>query len=131
MKNLLKNICSNKKLLSVLFITCCFITCICAQTTTTTTTESYDFGMNGVMTVVIKFLTSNWIIGIVIALLAFEIILLITAGRSDNQAWKKFVPIILGTGLFLAAPKIAGYFIKSSDLTTTQDTALKAMGVKS
>lgn len=114
----------NKKLISILILSLFCVPCIFAQSY-----SDLDFGMNKVMSVVIQFLTSKWIIGIVIALLAFEIVLFITAGRADNQAWKKFVPIILGTGLFLAAPKITGYFINTGALTNTQTEALDLMGV--
>lgn len=116
-----KDLMNNKKLFALLLVMMSFMTCMFAGE------QEYDFGMNGVMTVIVKFLTSNWIIGIVIALLAFEIILFITAGRSDNQAWKKFVPIILGTGLFLAAPKITNYFINGEALGKTLGNAEKLM----
>lgn len=106
----------------------CTVAPIFAASNNNTSNKDYDFGMNTVMEVVIGFLTSKWIIGIVIALLAFEIILFITAGRADNQAWKKFVPIILGTGLFLAAPRITGYFINGGKLTTTNKQAMELLG---
>lgn len=114
-ENLKKYVCSRKKLFSVLMVVFFVVPCIFA--------DDYDFGMNTVMKVVVGFLTSKWIIGIVIALLAFEIVLFITAGRADNQAWKKFVPIILGTGLFLAAPRITSYFMNAGALTKAQNQA--------
>lgn len=123
LENLKKLFCNKKMIFSILMVLCTVAPIFAANQTA----QNYDFGMNNVMKIVIGFLTSRWIIGVVIALLAFEIILFITAGRADNQAWKKFVPIILGTGLFLAAPRITNYFINAGTLGTTQDTALKVL----
>lgn len=125
-ENLKKLVCNKKKLVSILMVVFFVVPCIFAEDIYTKNLDM-DFGMNAVMAVVVKFLTSKWIIGIVIALLAFEIVLFITAGRADNQAWKKFVPIILGTGLFLATPRITSYFINNDRISDTQTKALNLL----
>lgn len=84
-----------------------------------------DFGVASAMQTVIDFLTNKWVIGIFFVAFCVECILLMTAGRADGQAWKKFVPILAGTILFLAGPSITKKFMKVDTLNKSAKSLLK------
>ncbi len=77
--------------------------------------EDY-YGVATAMQTIIDFLTNKWVIGIFFVAFCVECILLMTAGRADGQAWKKFVPILAGTILFLAGPSITKKFMSVDKL---------------
>lgn len=84
-----------------------------------------DFGVASAMQTVIDFLTNKWVIGIFFVAFCVECILLMTAGRADGQAWKKFVPILAGTILFLAGPSITKKFMKVDTLNKSAKSLLE------
>lgn len=84
-----------------------------------------DFGVASAMQTIIDFLTNKWVIGIFFVAFCVECILLMTAGRADGQAWKKFVPILAGTILFLAGPSITKKFMKVDTLNKTAKSLLQ------
>lgn len=84
-----------------------------------------DFGVASAMQTIIDFLTNKWVIGIFFVAFCVECILLMTAGRADGQAWKKFVPILAGTILFLAGPSITKKFMKVDTLNKTAKSLLE------
>lgn len=84
-----------------------------------------EFGVATAMTVIVDFLMSPWVKGVIFIALAIECIMLITAGRADGQAFKKFIPVIAGTILLLAAPKIVSKFTNTlNDTRTTANSLL-------
>lgn len=76
------------------------------------------------MNTIIEFLTNKWVVGIFFVAFCVECILLMTAGRADGQAWKKFVPILAGTILFLAGPSITKKFMKTEKLQASAKSLL-------
>lgn len=116
-----RNILSAHKVLFMLVFAAVFM-CSGLFAENTTTTE--DFGVASAMQTVIDFLTNKWVIGIFFVAFCVECILLMTAGRADGQAWKKFVPILAGTVLFLAGPTITKKFM---NMNTLQANAKKLM----
>lgn len=87
--------------------------------------DGEDFGVASAMQTVIDFLTNKWVIGIFFVAFCVECILLMTAGRADGQAWKKFVPILAGTILFLAGPSITKKFMKVDTLNKSAKSLLE------
>jgi type IV secretory pathway VirB2 component (pilin) len=59
-------------------------------------------------------ITSPWVKGIACIALIVECILLITAGRQEQGMFKKFIPWIAGTILFMAAGTITSVFLTNS-----------------
>lgn len=84
-----------------------------------------DFGVASAMQTLIDFLTNKWVIGLFFVAFCVECILLMTAGRADGQAWKKFVPVLAGTILFLAGPSITKKFMKVDTLNKSAKSLLK------
>lgn len=83
-----------------------------------------DFGVASAMQTIVDFLMSPWVKGIIFIALAVECILLVTEGRADGQAFKKFIPVIAGTILLLAAPKIVSKFTSTLSNSKTSAQAL-------
>lgn len=111
-KNLRKLAGENKTLVSLLIVT--FLCC--------SGLFADDFGVATMMTTIIDFLTNKWVVGIFFVAFCVECILLMTAGRADGQAWKKFVPILAGTILFLAGPTITKKFMNMDKLSNAAST---------
>lgn len=80
------------------------------------------FGVATMMQTIVDFLTNKWVIGVFFIAFCVECILLMTAGRADGQAWKKFVPILAGTILFLAAPTVTKKFMNTEKLKNASQT---------
>lgn len=110
MKNVRNILSSNKTIvmLMVMSVICC---------SNIFAADNSDFGVTTAMETIINFLTNKWVIGIFFVAFCIECIMLMTAGRADGQAWKKFVPILAGTILFLAAPTITKKFMSSDKFT--------------
>lgn len=81
-----------------------------------------DFGVATMMNTIIEFLTNKWVIGVFFVAFCVECILLMTTGRADGQAWKKFVPILAGTILFLAGPTVTKKFMNMDKLSNASKT---------
>jgi type IV secretory pathway VirB2 component (pilin) len=79
-----------------------------------------DFGLNVHVNTILKLLNSPWVKGIACIALIIECIGLVTMGRQEPGMWKKFVPWIAGTVLFMAAGKITNTFMNLENTTTTE-----------
>jgi type IV secretory pathway VirB2 component (pilin) len=88
-------------ILFLLFAVCTFS--VAAQTD--------DFGLDEKIGMVLQMLSSPWVKGIACIALIVECIGLITAGRQEPGMFKKFIPWIAGTILFMAAGTITSKFI--------------------
>ena len=120
-KNTRSFVSSHKVLCVMLFV---FLFCsagVFAQSSSAQT----DFGVAGAMQTVIDFLTNKWVIGVFFVAFCVECIMLMTAGRADGQAWKKFVPILAGTVLFLAGPTITKKFMNMNTLQSGAKTLME------
>jgi type IV secretory pathway VirB2 component (pilin) len=76
-----------------------------------------DFGLNEKIGMVLQMLSSPWVKGIACIALIAECIGLITAGRQEPGMFKKFIPWIAGTILFMAAGTITSKFISIEEDT--------------
>lgn len=76
--------------------------------------QSDEFGVSTNIAMILQFLASPWITGLACIALIVEAILLLTAGRSEPGMFKKFVPWIVGTIIFLSAGTITKKFIGES-----------------
>lgn len=91
-----------------------------AMTATFADSNSSDaFGLNTNVSMILELFSSPWVKGIACLALIIEAIGLITAGRSEPGMWKKFVPWIAGTIVFMAAATITGKFLNVSSNTFT------------
>jgi type IV secretory pathway VirB2 component (pilin) len=86
--------------------------------------DNDDFGMNDKVGIIIKFITSPWVKGIAFIALVIECIAMIFAGRQEPGMFKKFIPWIAGTIIFMAAGHITSAFLKL-DTSGTIDTLFK------
>jgi type IV secretory pathway VirB2 component (pilin) len=76
-----------------------------------------DFGLNEKIGMVLQMLSSPWVKGIACIALIAECIGLITAGRQEPGMFKKFIPWIAGTILFMAAGTITSKFVSIEEDT--------------
>ena len=70
-----------------------------------------DFGLDSKVRILINLVSSPWVKGIACIALIVECIGLITAGRQEPGMFKKFVPWIAGTIIFMAAGTITNKFL--------------------
>jgi type IV secretory pathway VirB2 component (pilin) len=82
-----------------------------------------SFGLDEKIGMVLKMLSSPWVKGIACIALIAECIGLITAGRQEPGMFKKFIPWIAGTILFMAAGTITSKFVNIE--TSTFNEALQ------
>jgi type IV secretory pathway VirB2 component (pilin) len=82
-----------------------------------------SFGLDEKVGMVLQMLSSPWVKGIACIALIAECIGLITAGRQEPGMFKKFIPWIAGTILFMAAGTITSKFVNIE--TTTFNEALE------
>jgi type IV secretory pathway VirB2 component (pilin) len=73
------------------------------------------FGIGARIQVILDFLSSPWVKGICVIALIIECIGMITAGRQEPGMFKKFVPWIAGTVLFMSAGSITSIFINPDE----------------
>lgn len=110
----------HKQLLMFLLIAavCCFSTFAQSKGADVATNDS-SFGVGSKIQVILKFIGSPWVKGLACIFLIVESIGLITAGRQEPGMFKKFIPWIAGTVIFMAASTITSAFIsdKSSDFS--------------
>jgi type IV secretory pathway VirB2 component (pilin) len=76
-----------------------------------------DFGLDEKIGMVLQMLSSPWVKGVACIALIVECIGLITAGRQEPGMFKKFIPWIAGTILFMAAGTITSKFISVEEDT--------------
>lgn len=70
-----------------------------------------SFGVSSKVQTILKFIGSPWVKGVACIFLVVEAIGLITAGRQEPGMFKKFIPWIAGTVIFMAASTITSSFI--------------------
>lgn len=87
--------------------------------------DTNDLGVGAVVNNIVNFFGSGWVKGIACIALIAEAIGLIFAGGQNPQVFKKFLPLIAGTIIFMCAGKICSLIFSantqsfSSDLTKT------------
>jgi type IV secretory pathway VirB2 component (pilin) len=109
----MKKLVINKRMaaLALLLVICAF------------TAGADDFGLDEKIGMVLQLLSSPWVKGIACIALIVECIGLITAGRQEPGMFKKFIPWIAGTILFMAAGTITSKFVSIE--TDTFNSALE------
>jgi len=71
-----------------------------------------DFGLNEKIGILVKLVNSPWVKGLAFIALVVECIAMITAGRQEPGMFKKFIPWIVGTIVFMAAGTITSAFLQ-------------------
>lgn len=104
----IKNLFHNKKFVMMMMFA---FVCISA------TFADDTFGLDSKVQILVNLISSPWVKGIACIALIIECIGLITAGRQEPGMFKKFVPWIAGTIIFMAAGTITNKFL-SIDNTT-------------
>lgn len=100
----------NKKLVSFMIMALVCSAAIFADGTSSTS-SSDTFGLNSKVKILVEMLSSPWVKGIACIALIVECIGLITAGRQEPGMFKKFIPWIAGTIIFMAAGTITKKFL--------------------
>jgi type IV secretory pathway VirB2 component (pilin) len=117
MKKTLKILFNKKIVLLLLFFLAG--TVLFAQNTSTT-----DFGLGTHVATILAILSSPWVKGIACIALIIECIGLIFMGRQEPGMFKKFIPWIAGTILFMAAGTITSNFINIENNKFSSDLGL-------
>lgn len=94
--------CLNKK--ACVFLVLFFVATTAMFASETDTTASSE--MNNIVGNLVSFFQSGWVKGIACIALIAEAIGLIFAGGQNPQIFKKFLPLIAGTVIFMCAGKI-------------------------
>lgn len=112
----LKSLVHNKKFVMIMFFACICISATFAETDT--------FGLNSKVKILVELISSPWVKGIACIALIVECIGLITAGRQEPGMFKKFIPWIAGTIIFMAAGTITNKFlnVNNSTFNSVMDT---------
>lgn len=105
----LNKIKKNKRVAALLFTAIA-----CSAGVFAASSSNSDFGLNTHVQTIITFLESPWVKGIACIALVVECFGLITAGRQEPGMFKKFIPWISGTVLFMAAGTITKAFFNIS-----------------
>lgn len=105
----LKSLVHNKKFVMIMFFACICISATFAETDT--------FGLNSKVKILVELISSPWVKGIACIALIVECIGLITAGRQEPGMFKKFIPWIAGTIIFMAAGTITNKFLNVNNST--------------
>jgi len=77
------------------------------------------FGLDKKVSILVELVSSPWVKGIAFIALVVECIAMITAGRQEPGMFKKFVPWIIGTIVFMAAGTITKTFLSDMDASAT------------
>lgn len=104
----IKNLVHNKKFVMIMFFT---FVCISA------TFADDTFGLDSKVKILVDLISSPWVKGIACIALIVECIGLITAGRQEPGMFKKFIPWIAGTIIFMAAGTITNKFLNVDNTT--------------
>lgn len=105
----IKSLVHNKKFVMMMFFA---LVCISA-----TFAEDDTFGLNSKVMILVDLISSPWVKGIACIALIVECIGLITAGRQEPGMFKKFIPWIAGTIIFMAAGTITNKFLNVNNST--------------
>ncbi len=104
----IKSLVHNKKFVMMMFFA---VVCISA------TFAEDTFGLNSKVKILVDLISSPWVKGIACIALIVECISLITAGRQEPGMFKKFIPWIAGTIIFMAAGTITNKFLNVDNTT--------------
>lgn len=107
----------NKKFVMFMVLT---VVCVSA-----TFAEGDDFGLNSKVQILVDLISSPWVKGIACIALIVECIGLITAGRQEPGMFKKFIPWIAGTIIFMAAGTITSKFLNVQKTTFNEVMSTK------
>ncbi len=108
----IKSLIHNKKFVMVMFIA---FVCV-----SLTFAEDDAFGLNSKVKILVDLISSPWVKGIACIALIVECIGLITTGRQEPGMFKKFIPWIAGTIIFMAAGTITNKFLNVDNTTFTE-----------
>ena len=97
---------AGKRIFLVLLLLCATASFLFAQD---------DFGLNSKVMTLVNLVNQPWVKGIAFIALVIECIAMITAGRQEPGMFKKFIPWIIGTIVFMAAPSITKTFLQDMD----------------
>ena len=104
---------TNKKIVCIIFMITFFMIGVFAQST-----SDDAFGLGAKVNILLQFLSSPWVKGVACIALIAETIGLITAGRQEPGMFKKFIPWIAGTIIFMAAGTITTKFMEGVTTNT-------------
>lgn len=107
--NEIKNLIRNKKFIMIMMLTAVCVSAIFAAEDT--------FGLNNKVQILVNLISSPWVKGLACIALVIECIGLITAGRQEPGMFKKFIPWIAGTIIFMAAGTITSQFLNVDEST--------------
>lgn len=113
----IKSLVHNKKFVMFMFLAFVFVSATFADNTTTT---NDTFGLNSKVQILVNLISSPWVKGIACIALIVECIGLITAGRQEPGMFKKFIPWIAGTIIFMAAGTITNKFLSVDNSTFSE-----------
>lgn len=80
--------------------------------------QTVDIGLDDRVKFILSIFSSTWVIGIACLAFIAECIALFTIGRDNPQFFKKFMPWVVGTFLFMAAGTITAAFMDGLDEST-------------
>lgn len=104
----IKSLVHNKK-----FVMFMFLAFVCVSSTF----ADDAFGLNDKVKILVDLITSPWVKGLACIALIIECVGLITAGRQEPGMFKKFIPWIAGTIIFMAAGTITNKFLNVNNTT--------------
>lgn len=110
---LIKFMNKHKFLCALVLMSCVLVSATFAEVNT----ETMDSKINNV----VDFFNGGWVKGICCILLIGECLGLLFAGGQNPQIFKKFLPFIIGTVLFMCAGKIVTIIWGTSDSTFSAD----------
>lgn len=113
----IKSLVHNKKFVMFMFLAFVFVSATFADNNATAATTNDTFGLNSKVQILVNLISSPWVKGIACIALIVECIGLITAGRQEPGMFKKFIPWIAGTIIFMAAGTITNKFLNVSNST--------------
>lgn len=111
----IKSLVHNKKFVMFIFFALVCTSAIFAEGSNTDT-----FGLNSKVQILVNLLSSPWVKGIACIALIVECIGLVTAGRQEPGMFKKFIPWIAGTIIFMAAGTITNKFLSVDNSTFSE-----------
>lgn len=117
-RSIVKRCNDHKKIVSVLFMVAVVACCACFA-------EEAQETLGKKVGILLQVIASPWVRGVACIALIAEAIGMITAGRQEPGMFKKFIPWIAGTIIFMAAGTITSKFIDqdpnfSNDVGITQ-----------
>jgi type IV secretory pathway VirB2 component (pilin) len=101
-----------------------FIMLFCTAFLSAQNNNADDIGLTAHINTILDIFTSNAVRGIACIFLIILCIGLITTGRQEPEMFKKFIPWIAGTILFMAAGTITNKFLDKSSMTSIKTTII-------